>query len=129
GKTRHLERVPKNLCKREEKTSIGMEDKILGLYACGMSQQDISEQIKSLYDVDISPELVSKSSEKIMPEVTAWQNRPLEPVYPFVFLDAIPNQGGVCGFGHHHGRHKGHPGRLDRRSREQQILAECVERP
>ena len=54
-----------------------------------MSQRDISEQIKSLYDVDISPELVSKISEKIMPEVTAWQNRPLETVYPFVFLDAI----------------------------------------
>ena len=45
---------------------------LTGLYACGMSQRDISEQIKSLYDVDISPELVSKISEKIMPEVTAW---------------------------------------------------------
>jgi len=67
----------------------GLEEKILGLYACGMSQRDISEQIKSLYDVDISPELVSKISEKIMPEVSAWQNRPLETVYPFVFLDAI----------------------------------------
>ena len=67
----------------------GMEEKILSLYACGMSQRDISEQIKNLYDVEISPELVSKISEKILPEVTAWQNRPLEPVYPFVFLDAI----------------------------------------
>ena len=67
----------------------GIEEKILALYACGMSQRDISEQIKNLYDVDISPELVSKISEKIMPEVTAWQNRPLEAVYPFVFLDAI----------------------------------------
>ena len=67
----------------------GMEEKILALYACGMSQRDISEQIKNLYDVDISAELVSKISEKIMPEVTAWQNRPLEKVYPFVFLDAI----------------------------------------
>ena len=66
-----------------------MEEKILGLYACGMSQRDIPEQIKSLYDVDISPELVSKISEKIMPEVTVWQNRPLEAVYPFVFLDTI----------------------------------------
>ena len=48
----------------------GMEGKILRMYACGMIQRDISEQIKSLYDVDISPELVSKFSEKIMPEVT-----------------------------------------------------------
>jgi len=67
----------------------GMEEKILALYSCGMSQRDISEQIKNLYDVEISPELVSKISEKIMPEVTAWQNRPLESVYPFVFMDAI----------------------------------------
>ena len=67
----------------------GMEEKILSLYSCGMSQRDISEQIKSLYDVEISPELVSKISEKIMPEVAAWQNRPLEKVYPFVFMDAI----------------------------------------
>ena len=67
----------------------GMEEKILALYACGMSQRDISEQIKNLYDVEISPELVSKISEKIMPEVVAWQTRGLEPVYPFVFMDAI----------------------------------------
>ena len=67
----------------------GMEEKILSLYACGMSQRDIAEQIKSLYGVEISPELVSKISEKIMPEVAAWQNRPLATCYPFVFLDAI----------------------------------------
>ena len=67
----------------------GMEEKILSLYACGMSQRDIAEQIKNLYDVEISPELVSKISEKIMPGVSDWQNRPLEEVYPFVFMDAI----------------------------------------
>ena len=72
-----------------DRNADGMEEKILSLYACGMSQGDISEQIKELYDVDISPELVTKISEKIMPEVTAWQNRPLESVYPFVFMDAI----------------------------------------
>ena len=55
----------------------GMEEKILALYACGMSQRDIAEQIKELYDVEISLELVTKITEKIMPEVTAWQNRPL----------------------------------------------------
>ena len=67
----------------------GMEDKILALYACGMSQRDIAEQIQELYGVEISPELVTKITEKIMPEVTAWQNRPLEKVYPFIFMDAI----------------------------------------
>ncbi len=72
-----------------DRNADGMEEKILSLYACGMSQRDISEQIKELYDVDISPELVTKISERIMPEVTAWQNRPLEKVYPFIFMDAI----------------------------------------
>ena len=67
----------------------GMEEKILGLYSCGMSQRDIAEQIQKLYAVEISPELVSKISEKIMPEVNEWQNRALESVYPFVFMDAI----------------------------------------
>ncbi len=67
----------------------GMEEKILALYACGMSQRDISEQIKNLYDVEISDGLVSKIVEKVTPEVNAWQNRPLESVYPFIFMDAI----------------------------------------
>jgi transposase-like protein len=67
----------------------GMEEKILSLYSCGMSQRDIAEQIKNLYDVEISPELVSKISEKIMPEVASWQSRALETIYPFVFMDAI----------------------------------------
>ena len=72
-----------------ERNADGMEEKILSLYACGMSQRDIAEQIKELYGIEISPELVTKISEKIMPEVSAWQNRPLEKVYPFVFMDAI----------------------------------------
>lgn len=71
------------------KSTARNDEKILSLYACGMSQRDIAEQIKNLYDVEISPELVSKISEKIMPDVTAWHNRPLEAVYPFVFMDAI----------------------------------------
>ena len=67
----------------------GLEDKILSLYAHGMSTRDIQEQIKDLYNIDISSELVSKISEKILPEVNEWQNRPLEEYYPFIFMDAI----------------------------------------
>lgn len=85
---RNGEYEPKIIAKYD-RNAAGMEEKILGLYACGMSQRDITEQIKNLYNVEISPELVSKISEKIMPEVTAWQNRPLETVYPFIFMDAI----------------------------------------
>lgn len=67
----------------------GMEEKILALYAAGMSTRDIAEQLKNLYDVEISPELVSKISEKVLPQLAEWQNRALEEVYPFVFMDAI----------------------------------------
>lgn len=67
----------------------GLEEKILSLYAHGMSTRDIQEQIKDLYNIDISSELVSKISEKIMPQVNEWQNRPLETYYPFIFMDAI----------------------------------------
>jgi len=85
---RNGEYEPK-IIEKYDRNADGMEGKILSLYSCGMSQRDISEQIKNLYNVEISPELVSKISEKIMPEVTAWQNRPLEPIYPFIFMDAI----------------------------------------
>ncbi len=66
-----------------------MEEKILALYFCGMSQSDISGQIKNLYNVEISDGLVSKIVEKITPEISVWQNRPLDEVYPFIFMDAI----------------------------------------
>jgi putative transposase len=72
-----------------QRNADGMEEKILSLYAAGMSTRDISEQIKNLYGIEISPELVSKISEKIMPQVTEWQSRPLENIYPFIFMDAI----------------------------------------
>lgn len=71
------------------RSATGIEEKILALYASGMTTRDIAEQIKNLYDVEISPELVSKISERILPQMAEWQSRPLESTYPFVFLDAI----------------------------------------
>ena len=67
----------------------GIEDKILALYAAGMTTRDISEQVKNLYDVEISAEMVSNITNKIIPLITEWQNRPLEKTYSFVFMDAI----------------------------------------
>lgn len=67
----------------------GIEDKILGLYAIGMTTRDISEQIKELYGVDVSAETVSNITNRILPLVSEWQNRPLEKTYSFVFMDAI----------------------------------------
>jgi transposase-like protein len=72
-----------------ERNITGIEDTVLSLYAGGMSTRDIHDQIKNLYGVEISAEMVSKITERIMPTVLEWQNRPLEKTYSFVFLDAI----------------------------------------
>ncbi|WP_208587812.1 IS256 family transposase [Gracilibacillus suaedae] len=77
------------IVKKHEKTVNGIEEQILGLYAKGMSTRDIEDQMRDVYGIDISPTLVSKVTDKIMPLVTEWQNRPLNRVYPIVFLDAI----------------------------------------
>lgn len=67
----------------------GIEDKVMALYAAGMTTRDIAEQVKNLYDVEISAEMVSNITNRIIPVVTEWQNRPLEKTYSFVFMDAI----------------------------------------
>jgi len=61
----------------------------VALYARGMSTRDIHEQIKDLYGIEVSEDMVSKITERVIPEIKEWQNRPLELIYPFVFLDAI----------------------------------------
>ena len=67
----------------------GLEDKVMALYASGMTTRDIAEQVKNLYNVEISAEMVSNITNRIIPVVTDWQNRPLEKTYSFVFMDAI----------------------------------------
>ena len=67
----------------------GLEEQIIGLYAKGMSTRDIEDHMKDLYGIEVSPTMVSKVTDKIMPLVAEWQSRPLERVYPIVFLDAI----------------------------------------
>lgn len=66
-----------------------MDDKILFLYAKGMSTRDICATIKELYDADISASLVSKITDRVMDEVLQWQNRELDAIYPIVYLDCI----------------------------------------
>lgn len=80
--------VPKIVPKYKRDIS-GIEEKVISLYSRGMSTRDIHEQIKELYGVEISAEMVSKITERIVPEIKEWQNRPLDPIYPFVFMDAI----------------------------------------
>lgn len=67
----------------------GIDDKIISLYARGMSTRDIHEQIKDIYDIELSADMVSKITDRIVPELREWQNRPLDSVYPFIFMDAI----------------------------------------
>lgn len=85
---RNGEFEPKIVPKHQRSVN-GIEDKILGLYATGMTTRDISEQIKELYGVDISPDTVSNITNRILPLVSEWQNRPLEKTYSFIFMDAI----------------------------------------
>lgn len=79
---------PKIIPKYQRNVS-GIEEKIISLYARGMSTRDIEEQIREIYGISISAEMVSKITDRIVPEIKEWQQRPLDPIYPFVFLDAI----------------------------------------
>ena len=85
---RNREFEPKIVPKHQRSVN-GIEDKILGLYATGMTTRDISEQIRELYGVDISSETVSNITNRILPLVSEWQHRPLEKTYAFIFMDAI----------------------------------------
>jgi len=59
------------------------------MYARGMSTREINEQIQEIYGFEVSAEMVSKITDKILPEIEEWQKRPLGEVYPIVFIDAI----------------------------------------
>ena len=72
-----------------ETTANELEDQIIAMYAKGMSTRDIEDHMKDIYGVDVSPTLVSKVTDKIMPLITEWQSRPLERIYPIIYLDAI----------------------------------------
>lgn len=74
---------------RYKRNVSGIEDKVIALYARGMSTRDIGEQVKELYGIDMSAEMVSKITDRIVPEIKEWQQRPLEAIYPFIFMDAI----------------------------------------
>ena len=76
--------VPKH--QREIK---GLDNQIISMYAKGMSTRDIAEHIRSLYGAEVSAETISRVTDKILPEIKEWQNRPLKSVYALMFFDAI----------------------------------------
>jgi putative transposase len=67
----------------------GFDDKIVSMYARGMSTREIQGHLRQLYGIEVSPDLVSAVTDAVLDEVAEWQNRPLEALYPLVFLDAL----------------------------------------
>ncbi|KJS16130.1 MAG: transposase [Peptococcaceae bacterium BRH_c4b] len=77
------------IIKKYETTSNQLEEQIIAMYAKGMSTRDIEDHMKDIYGIDVSATMVSKVTDKILPMIAGWQSRPLDRVYPVVFLDAI----------------------------------------
>ena len=79
---------PKVLPKRQKDIS-SIDDKIIAMYAKGMTTRQISETIEDIYGFEISEGMVSDITDKLLPRIEEWQNRPLSAVYPIVFIDAV----------------------------------------
>jgi putative transposase len=79
---------PKLVGKRQTRLA-GLDEKILSLYAGGMSVRDISEHLSSLYGTEIGRDTISRVTDAVLQDIAAWRSRPLEPLYPIVYFDAI----------------------------------------
>jgi len=74
---------------KHERRFTGFDQKIVAMYARGMTVREIQGYLLEMYGTEVSPEFISKVTDEVMAEVVAWQNRPLEPMYPVVFFDAL----------------------------------------
>lgn len=86
---RHSTFDPQIVKKRETILADNLAPQIIGLYGKGMSLRDITSHIKEMYDVEISAMTLSEITDRVIPQVKEWQNRPLDEVYPIVWLDAM----------------------------------------
>ena len=77
------------LVKKRQSRLDGFEEKILAMYARGMTTRDIQAQLQELYSVEVSPTFISNVTDEVMDEVRQWQNRPLEPLYPILYVDCL----------------------------------------
>jgi putative transposase len=77
------------LIPKHERRFTGFDDKIVAMYARGMTMREIQGFLLESYAVEVSPEFISSVTDAVMAEVSAWQARPLEPMYPVVFFDAL----------------------------------------
>jgi transposase-like protein len=67
----------------------GFNERIIALYARGMTTRDIRAHLREMYDVEVSPDLISRVTDAVVDELAEWQARPLDPVYPVIFIDAL----------------------------------------
>ena len=67
----------------------GFDDRIISLYARGLSVREIQSHLMEIYGVEVSPDLISRVTDAVLEEVREWQNRPLDPLYPVIFFDAL----------------------------------------
>ena len=74
---------------KRQKDISSIDDKIIAMYAKGMTTRQISETIEDIYGFEVSEGMVSDITDKLLPKIEEWQNRPLSPVYPIVFIDAV----------------------------------------
>lgn len=99
------------IVKKHQSTVTGIEDQIIAMYAKGVSTRDIQDHLNHLYGIDVSPTMISNVTNKIVPLIKEWQNRPLQSIYAVVFMDAIHykvsqarrchcEQGGLHGYWH-----------------------------
>lgn len=88
-KDRQSDFEPQLIKKRQTILADSLQDKIIGLYGLGMSYRDIASQIQKMYDVELSSTLLSEITDRVIPEIQAWQKRPLNAVYPIIWLDAM----------------------------------------
>ena len=80
--------IPQIVGKRQTRTD-EIEEKVLTMYSKGMTTRDIEDSIREIYGAEVSASLISRITDKILPEVNEWQNRPLSEIYPVIFFDGI----------------------------------------
>ena len=80
--------IESDLVPKYSRTVNGFDEKIIAMYALGLSDKDIQEQVKDLFGCNISPDMISDITDKIIPDIQEWQKRRLDKVYPIIFIDA-----------------------------------------
>ncbi|CAG9245441.1 transposase [Burkholderia diffusa] len=122
-----------------ERCFTGFDDKIIAMYARGMSVREIQGFLLEMYGIEVSPDFISTVTEAVIDEVREWQQRPLEPMYPVMFFDAlrvkirdegvVRNKAIYLALGVRRARYRRRARPLDRANRGRQVLAAGGQRP